>query len=82
MTPAERERRRRARRKAGRRIYSAELDEVDFECLLESFGVSSLRDLAELLIRIDRSVAPHGMKLGNVFLSLAAELQITPTDEV
>ena len=49
---------------------------------MESFGVSSLRDLAEALIKLDRSVAPHGMKLGNVFLSLAAELQITPTDEV
>ena len=82
MTPAERERRRRARRKAGRRIYSAELDEVATEALLESFRFETVGELLELVLAIAESVERHDMKFPDVFLSLAAELRSTPTDEV
>jgi hypothetical protein len=78
MTPAERERRRRARRKAGHRIYSAELDEVATETLLESFRLETVGELLELVLAIAEHVEGHDMKFPDVLLSIADELR---TDE-
>ena len=72
VTPAERERRRRARRKAGRRVYTAELDEVATEALIESFHLASLEELLEIVLAIAESVERHDMSFPNVLLSLAA----------
>jgi hypothetical protein len=54
-TAAARQRRHRARLKAGRRLYAVEADELDVEELLAETGCASLGEVIELLLSVTRN---------------------------
>ena len=80
MSGAEKQRKHRARVKAGRKTYTAELsvkatDELVYDAGLETFG-----ELCQLLLKLDarlRCVTVDRRGLAGVVLSLAEELRLT-----
>jgi predicted component of type VI protein secretion system len=66
VTAAARQRRFRERIREGRTVYRAELPAVDTEELLASFGASSLEELIEGLIEIDKAVTHNGTRLATM----------------
>ena len=75
MSGAERKRLHREREAKGLRVYSAVLNEEKTEELLWRFGVASVGELIELLLRLDALLAARGGRgLGKLLGSLADEL--------
>ena len=71
---ADRQRRHRARIREGLTCYRVTLPAVDCEELLASFGASSIQELLEGLIELDKAVTHNAAGLGNLVQCFAEEL--------